>query len=93
MDMRLRQLFGFLFVLISIGMIWYLYKSPKASDGFLTDGFVDAGRCGVDLPSCSPGNDNPRVRCMNGYCKSDIPQQLPILSDLPVIPPRYPYLQ
>jgi hypothetical protein len=90
MDMQLRQIFGFLFVLISIGMIWFLYTSPKASD---MDGFVDAGRCGVDLPSCSPRNDNPRVRCMNGYCKSDIPPQLPILSDLPVIPPRYPYLQ
>ncbi len=88
MDMRLRQLFGFLFVLISIGMLWYLYRTSKASDGF-----VDAGRCGVDLPSCSPENDNPRVRCMNGYCKSDIPPQLPILSNLSVIPPRYPYLQ
>ncbi len=88
MDMRLRQLFGFLFVLISIGMIWFLYISPKVSDGF-----VDVGRCGVNLPSCSPGNNNPRVRCMNGYCKSDIPSHLPVLSDLPVIPPRYPYLE
>ena len=88
MDMRLRQLFGMLFVGVSIWMIIYLYTSPKVSDGF-----VDAGRCGVDLPSCSPGNNNPRVRCMNGYCKSDIPQVIPALSDLPIIPPRYPYLQ
>jgi hypothetical protein len=86
--MRLRHIFGLLFVSVSIGMIVYLYKSPKASDGF-----VDVGRCGVDLPSCSPKNNNPHVRCINGYCKSDIPKELPILSDLPVIPPRYPYLQ
>ncbi len=88
MDMRLRHIFGLLFVSISIGMILYLYRYPKVSDGF-----VDAGRCGVDLPSCSPENNNPRVRCMNGYCKSDTPKELPALSDLPVIPPRYPYLQ
>ena len=87
MDIRLRQLFGILFVVFGALMIWHLYASPKPSDGF-----VDAGRCGVDLPSCSPHNDNPRVRCMNGYCKSDIPKHLPPLSDLPVIPPRYPYL-
>jgi hypothetical protein len=47
------------------------------------DAFVDAGHCGVDLPRCS----GERVRCMNGYCRSDIPQPLPILSDLPMTPP------
>jgi len=31
------------------------------------DGFVDVGRCGVDLPSCASG-----LRCINGYCKSDV---------------------
>jgi len=88
MEMRLRHIFGVLFILLVITMVVYLYYSPKASDGF-----VDVGRCGVNLPSCSPGNENPRVRCMNGYCKSDNPPTLPPLSDLPVIPPRYPYLE
>lgn len=83
----MRQLFGLLFILISAGMIWYVYNTSKVSE----DGFVDVGRCGVNLPSCSPRNDNPRIRCMNGYCKSDIPPQIPTFSDLPVIPPRYPY--
>jgi hypothetical protein len=87
MDMALRQIFGVIFILLSGGMIWYLYK---VSD---VDGFVDVGRCGVDLPSCSPDNNNPRIRCMNGYCKSDIPKELPPLSDLPIVPPRYPYLE
>ena len=45
------------------------------------DGFMDAGRCGVGLPSC-----DERVRCMNGYCKSDIPFALPPLSDLRMTP-------
>jgi hypothetical protein len=88
MDMFLRQAFGLLFILISFGMLIFIYKYPKVSDGF-----IDAGHCGVDLPSCSAKNNDPRVRCINGYCKSDIPTYLPPLSDLPVIPPRYPYLQ
>ena len=47
------------------------------------DGFMDAGRCGVGLPSC-----DERVRCMNGYCKSDNIQHIPELSDLELIPSR-----
>lgn len=45
------------------------------------EGFVDQGRCGVDLPSCNDG-----LRCINGYCKSDNPPQLPEMSDLPMVP-------
>ncbi len=83
MDMKLRHLAGILFIISVMGMMIYLVIMPSPSEGF-----VDVGRCGVDLPSCQ----GERVRCMNGYCKSDIPPQLPTLSDLPLTPPtKYPY--
>lgn len=83
MEMRLRQTFGTFFIILVVGMMLYLVSSAGASEGF-----VDAGRCGVDLPSCS----GERIRCMNGYCKSDIPPKMPPLSDLPMTPPtKYPY--
>ncbi len=83
MNMKLRQSAGTLFVVLVVGMMIYLVITPRASEGF-----VDAGRCGVDLPSCQ----GERVRCMNGYCKSDIPPKLPPISDLPMTPPtKYPY--
>jgi hypothetical protein len=44
----------------------------------VSDSFVDAGRCGVGLPSCKD------LRCINGYCKSDHPPAFPGLSDLPL---------
>lgn len=82
--MKLRHLAGTLFIILIIGMMIHLMTMPSAYEGF-----VDPGRCGVDLPSCS----GERVRCMNGYCKSDIPPQLPALSDLPMTPPtKYPYV-
>lgn len=81
--MKLRHSAGTLFVILVLAMMIYLVIMPKASEGF-----VDAGRCGVDLPSCS----GERIRCMNGYCKSDIPPKLPPISDLPMTPPtKYPY--
>lgn len=73
MDMRLRHLSGMLFIILIVGMTIYLSK--RASEGF-------ANRCGVDLPSCS----GERIRCMNGYCKSDIPSSLPPMSDLKMTP-------
>ena len=79
MDMKLRHLAGTLFIITVFAMMIYLVITPRASEAF-----VDAGRCGVDLPSCS----GERIRCMNGYCKSDIPPKLPLLSDLPMTPPR-----
>lgn len=83
MDMKLRQLSGTLFIIIALGMMIYLVIISSPSEGF-----VDAGRCGVDLPSCS----GEHIRCMNGYCKSDIPSKMPPISDLPMTPPtKYPY--
>lgn len=83
MNIRLRQASGTIFVVLVIIMIAYLviFKINK-------EGYMDVGRCGVDLPSCPDG-----LRCINGYCKSDIPPKMPVLSDLPVRPPRYPYSQ
>jgi hypothetical protein len=61
---RLILLFGALVALIA----FILLRTVR-------DGFVDAGRCGVGLPSCKD------LRCINGYCKSDHPA-FPGLSDL-----------
>jgi hypothetical protein len=84
MDMKLRHAAGTIFIIAVIGMMMYLVVMPRASEGF-----VDAGRCGVDLAPCS----GERIRCQNGYCKSDIPPQLPKYSDLPMTPPtKYPYV-
>jgi hypothetical protein len=81
--MKLRHSAGTIFIILVMGMMIYLVIIPKTSEGF-----VDAGRCGVNLPSCS----GERVRCMNGYCKSDIPPKLPPISDLPMTPAtKYPY--
>jgi hypothetical protein len=76
-----RQIAGTVFIIVLSGMLLYLMIGVRSYESF-----VDAGRCGVDLPSCV-GKD---IRCMNGYCKSDIPPRLPPLSDLPMTPPtRY----
>jgi hypothetical protein len=48
------------------------------------EGFVDSGRCGPNLGVCPAP-----LRCMNGYCGSDVPPKLPKYSELPVVPPRY----
>ncbi len=77
MDMKLRQTAGLIFIVLIIGMMMYLVRTTS-------EGFIDSMRCGVDLPSCQGEN----VRCMNGYCKSDIPPKLPPFSDLPITPPK-----
>ena len=74
---------GTLFIILLGGMICCVLYSKAYREGF-----VDRIRCGVDLPSCQ----GERVRCMNGYCKSDIPPTLPARSPLPMTPPTaYPY--
>ena len=78
MDMKLRKLSGTLFIIVILSMMIYLVTSNNNGESF-----VDAGRCGVDLPSCS----GEHIRCMNGYCKSDIPTKLPKYSDLQLTPP------
>ena len=71
--MRIKQL-----IIIAL-IIVILYATYTTNEGF-----VDAGRCGVDLLPCSGG-----LRCMNGYCKSDIAPVMPRFSDLPLMPDRY----
>jgi hypothetical protein len=77
---------GTLFVvLIGVMVVAFYVQSGMKRRG---EGFVDAGRCGPNLGVCPtwPGTE---LRCINGYCKSDVPPKLPALSDLPVRPPRY----
>ena len=82
--MKLRHLAGMLFIILVMGMIMYLVITSIASENF-----IDIGRCGVDLPSCL----GERVRCMNGYCKSDIPPKMPLISDLQMTPStKYQYI-
>jgi len=68
---KLKQLSGISFIILFAGMVIYLIDK--------TDGFVDFDRCGVDLPSCVG------LRCINGYCKSDIPPVLP-MTTLKIVP-------
>lgn len=77
MDPNGRKVAGALFVVLVLWMILHVIYGS-------TEGFVDAGRCGVKMPSCS----GERVRCINGYCKSDVAPTLPLLSDLPMTPPN-----
>jgi len=91
MDMKYRQLAGTIFIVTVIAMAAYVIERVTATDAEIhaainTEAFVDAGRCGVDLPSCV----GERVRCINGYCKSDRLVAFPELSDIPMLPPaRY----
>lgn len=69
--MNKKQLCVFIIVCIILVSGLILSESSEA--------FVD--RCGVDIKSCS----GERIRCINGYCKSDIAPTLPIFSDLEII--------
>lgn len=88
-----RETAAVAFIMIALFAILYLYMVPDVegfastySGGlfrgwFTTEGFVDRIRCGVDLPSCADG-----LRCINGYCKKDVPPQMAAISDLPIRP-------
>lgn len=81
--MRLKHFAGALFIILLGGMLFCVILTSKTLELF-----VDAGRCGVNLPSCS-GKD---IRCINGYCSSDVPPTLPHNSSLSITPPSaYPY--
>lgn len=58
---RVVQITGLVIILIIIYI--GIITFLMTSEGF-------EQRCGVDLPSCSG------LRCMNGYCKSDIPPRM-----------------
>ena len=69
---------GVICIVLFITMLVYVIYSPST----IIDHFVDAARCGVDLPPCQ----GEHVRCMNGYCKSDIAPVLPSHTGLSVFP-------
>lgn len=53
-------------MILMVGSIFYIYYATHSvSQEKEVKGPV---RCGVDLPSCS----GEHVRCINGYCRSDI---------------------
>ena len=82
MTPQFRLLMGSFCAILAVMMLMYVYSMPTPWEGF-----VDArGRCGPNLGVCPE-----ELRCLNGYCKSDIAPKLPPLSDLPIRPDRYPY--
>jgi len=74
-----REILGVVFmVLVIVGLLYVIYmRTPY-------ENFADSGRCGWSLGVCPDG-----LRCINGYCKSDVAPKLPALSDLPLRPDRY----
>lgn len=71
--------FGIIFiVLIVLMMIYVVHGSKHVIDGF--EDKKEIMRCGVDLPPCT----GEHVRCINGYCKSDIAPSMPAISDVPL---------
>jgi hypothetical protein len=73
-----RNMAGILFILLVVCMLLYVIYGSK--EGF--ENPILPARCGVDLPPCQ----GEHVRCMNGYCTSDIASILPPISDLPLSP-------
>jgi len=70
-------------IILVVGALSFIYYS-SCSEG-LEDNIPQGPlRCGVDLPSCQ----GEHVRCINGYCRSDVASMLPSLSDLRMTPPH-----
>lgn len=82
-----RLQMGFIFAILASMMMWYIYMMPSPFHENESEGFMNQrGQCGPNLGVCPDG-----LRCLNGYCKSDVPPSLPPLSDLPIRPDRYAY--
>lgn len=73
----MRYTAGNAFIIVAVLMVIYVVVNVNTSEAF-----VDAGRCGKGLPSCS----GEHVRCINGYCKSDMQPVFPSISDLQMSP-------
>jgi hypothetical protein len=69
-------------MILIVGVILYVYYSSY-TEGLEEEVVQGPFRCGVDLPSCS----GEHVRCINGYCRSDVATTLPSFSDLRMTPP------
>jgi len=78
-----KKLLHTLCIILLAGVIGYLFYSSCSEGLSVPQGPQGPARCGVDLPSCS-GQD---VRCINGYCRSDVAATLPSFSDISMTPP------
>ena len=87
--MELRLTMGSICVILAVVMAVIVYNQAVPDEGF-----VDAGGCGPDQRYVG-GNgdfavcDQPGIRCVNGYSKSDMPTALPPITPLPIRPKRY----
>lgn len=82
---QFRTLMAYVFGITAFMMIWYLYSMPQPFP--IPEGFMNQrGQCGPNFGVCPDG-----LRCLNGYCKTDVAPKLPPLSDLPIRPDRYVY--
>ena len=77
-----KKLLHTLCIILMFAVVIYVFYSP-CSEGLEENVLQGPARCGVDLPSCS-GQD---VRCINGYCRSDVAATLPSFSDISMTPP------
>jgi len=77
-----KKVIHVLLMILIVGAILYVYYSSYTEG--LEEKKVEQGplRCGVDLPSCS----GEHVRCINGYCRSDVASALPPFSNLRMTP-------
>jgi hypothetical protein len=71
-----------LFMILMVGVISYVYYSSH-TEGVEEKVAQGPLRCGVDLPRCV----GEHVRCINGYCRSEMASALPSFSNLHMTPP------
>lgn len=69
--------------LVIVGLVYLVYMR-KPFENFANSDSSGYRRCGWSLGTCSDG-----LRCINGYCKTDVAPVLPALSNLPIRPDRY----
>jgi hypothetical protein len=69
---------GVLFIVLIVGMIWYVAQTVEAfqnqsgeEEGNEGKEGLASQRCGIGLPPCRRGRGWEGIRCVNGYCKSD----------------------
>ena len=76
-----RKVIHILLILLIVGLILYMCYSSY-SKKVVEEIPQGPQRCGVDLPKCS----GEHIRCINGYCRSDVAGTLPPFSDLRMTP-------
>jgi hypothetical protein len=66
-----RSTAGIVFLVLLASMVGYIVQTTEGFTASLPDG-RGPQRCGVGLPPCLPQRGWEGVRCMNGWCRSDI---------------------